>query len=57
MYELNTAPLGTLALTGASAGQAWVSSWTLFVAGLAALAVARVMRHGLKGEPADSPEE
>jgi len=42
MYELNTAQLGTLAATGASVAQAWVGAWTLFVAGLAAVAVARV---------------
>lgn len=57
MYELNTAPLGALAVTGASAAQMWVSAWTLFVAGLAALAVARVMRKGIEGAPPETPEE
>ncbi|MCG2800099.1 MAG: hypothetical protein L6367_16365 [Cellulomonas sp.] len=56
MYQLNTAPLGTLALTGASAAQLWVSAWTLLVAGLAALAVGRVVRKGFKGGPPEIPE-
>lgn len=57
MYQLNTAPLGTLALTGASAAQLWVSAWTLLVAGLAALAVARVLRKGFTGGRSEAPEE
>lgn len=57
MYQLNTAPLGTLALTGASAAQLWVSAWTLLVAGLAALAVARVLRNRIKGAPPEISEE
>lgn len=57
MYELNTASMGALAVTGASVAQAWVSTWTLFVAGLAALAVARVMRNGAHVKRVDSCEE
>ena len=57
MYQLNTAPLGTLALTGASAAQLWVSAWTLLPAGLAALAVARVLRKRFKGGQPEAPSE
>lgn len=51
MYELDATSMGALALTGASAAQGWVAGWTLFMAGLAALAVARVARRRLASAP------
>ena len=44
MYQLQTASLGALATTGAVLAQSWVAAWTLFVAGLAMLTIARVLR-------------
>ena len=45
MYQLNTATAGTLAATGvAAAAYGWIAGWTLFVAGLALVSIARVTR-------------
>ncbi len=42
MYQLNSTATGVLATTGAAFAHTWVAGWTLFVAGLAALSIARV---------------
>lgn len=46
MYQLPTASGGVLAMTGAAATAAygWIAGWTLLVAGLAAVTIARVLR-------------
>ena len=44
MYELNGTGVGALAATGATFAQSWVAGWTLFVAGLAVVSIARVAR-------------
>ena len=44
MYQLNSTATGVLATTGAALAHTWVAGWTLFVAGLAALSIARVAR-------------
>ncbi|MCR2812017.1 hypothetical protein NQ166_06785 [Microbacterium sp. zg.Y1090] len=44
MYQLNSTASGVLATTGAALAHTWVAGWTLFVAGLAALSVGRVVR-------------
>lgn len=45
MYQLNAnAAAGALASTGAALAHVWVGGWTLFVAGLATLSIARVLR-------------
>ena len=52
MYQLQTTSLGALATTGAVLAQSWVAAWTLFVAGLAFLTIARVVRTRNELEPA-----
>ncbi|QEV99685.1 hypothetical protein F6J84_05945 [Microbacterium caowuchunii] len=44
MYQLPATSTGVLATTGvALAAQNWVAAWTLFVAGLAALSISRIV--------------
>lgn len=44
MYQLQSTGAGVLATTGAVVAHGWVAGWTLFVAGLACLSIARVAR-------------
>jgi hypothetical protein len=58
MYQLPTTSGGVLAMTGAAATAAygWIAGWTLLVAGLAAVTIARVLRTRTRAESVTASE-